>query len=603
MKRLSLCLSLIYFVSICFAQTVFINELHYDNVGTDDNEGLEIAGPAGTDLSCYEIYLYNGSNSSVYNSITLQGTLEDQNNGFGTHWVAIEGIQNGENDAIALYNSCTETVELFISYEGTMSAIEGVAKDMISEDIGVAEIGTESGNSLQLTGSGMVYTDFIWAEAAAATYGEINNNQSFGEGTGGTPTFNISPAERTINESTDSVTYTLQATNLTGTHIININVNEETTAILNEDYTIGNSELSIDAANGANQTIDIVMYIINDEEEEATESVEFQITVEGEEVTIANGVFTLTIEDDDAPPPTLNMYTIAEVHTENENGVADSLDVLCELSGVVHGINLREGNGLLFTIRDGTGGISIFSLNDDLGYTVTEGDEIKVQGTIGQFNGLTQIVAENITLVSEGNDLGEPIEIRDTGLSETQESEYVRMEELTIIDPTEWVGDGGSFNVLFTVDGSSDIDTVIVRIDNDTPLASLPLSDITASGNYYQGIWFITGIVGQFDNSEPYTSGYQLFPFDLDDIFITSRPSVPNYIIDQTIEVYPNPIKGDWLEVQAVTLIKSLRLYNASGLLLNETQGNQMNINDVSTGFYLLEVETNQGKTLKKIIR
>ena len=32
------------------ATPVFINELHYDNAGSDINEGVEIAGPAGTSL-------------------------------------------------------------------------------------------------------------------------------------------------------------------------------------------------------------------------------------------------------------------------------------------------------------------------------------------------------------------------------------------------------------------------------------------------------------------------------------------------------------------------------------------------------------------------
>ena len=31
--------------------SVFINEVHYDNDGTDTGEAIEIAGPAGTDLS------------------------------------------------------------------------------------------------------------------------------------------------------------------------------------------------------------------------------------------------------------------------------------------------------------------------------------------------------------------------------------------------------------------------------------------------------------------------------------------------------------------------------------------------------------------------
>ena len=33
--------------------SVFINEFHYDNTSTDEREFIEIAGPAGTDLSGY----------------------------------------------------------------------------------------------------------------------------------------------------------------------------------------------------------------------------------------------------------------------------------------------------------------------------------------------------------------------------------------------------------------------------------------------------------------------------------------------------------------------------------------------------------------------
>ena len=32
------------------AQSVFINEIHYDNTGTDVDERIEVAGPARTDL-------------------------------------------------------------------------------------------------------------------------------------------------------------------------------------------------------------------------------------------------------------------------------------------------------------------------------------------------------------------------------------------------------------------------------------------------------------------------------------------------------------------------------------------------------------------------
>ena len=42
------------------ATTVFINEFHYDNDGTDVGEFVEIAAPAGTSLTGWSIVLYDG---------------------------------------------------------------------------------------------------------------------------------------------------------------------------------------------------------------------------------------------------------------------------------------------------------------------------------------------------------------------------------------------------------------------------------------------------------------------------------------------------------------------------------------------------------------
>ena len=59
---------------------VFINEFHYDNDSTDAGEAIEIAGPAGTDLSGWSIVLYNGSGGAPYTTTSLSGTLPDQQN-------------------------------------------------------------------------------------------------------------------------------------------------------------------------------------------------------------------------------------------------------------------------------------------------------------------------------------------------------------------------------------------------------------------------------------------------------------------------------------------------------------------------------------------
>jgi hypothetical protein len=44
---------------------VFINEIHYDNTGTDVGEGVEIAGTAGTDLTGWSI-IHNGNGGVSY---------------------------------------------------------------------------------------------------------------------------------------------------------------------------------------------------------------------------------------------------------------------------------------------------------------------------------------------------------------------------------------------------------------------------------------------------------------------------------------------------------------------------------------------------------
>jgi hypothetical protein len=48
-----------------FGDLVFINEIHYDNTGTDVGEAVEIAGYAGIDLTGWSI-IPNGTRSNLY---------------------------------------------------------------------------------------------------------------------------------------------------------------------------------------------------------------------------------------------------------------------------------------------------------------------------------------------------------------------------------------------------------------------------------------------------------------------------------------------------------------------------------------------------------
>jgi len=176
------CLAIIA-VAPAGAQTnVFINEIHYDNSGTDTGEAIEIAGPAGTNLSGWSLVLYNGATSASYNTRALAGTLADAGDGAGflAESYPTNGIQNGAPDGVALVDDLGSVVQ-FLSYEGSFTAAEGPAMGMTSVNIGVSESsGTPAGSSLQLTGTGTLYEDFTWASAAANTFGNVNTGQSFG---------------------------------------------------------------------------------------------------------------------------------------------------------------------------------------------------------------------------------------------------------------------------------------------------------------------------------------------------------------------------------------------------------------------------------------
>ncbi len=161
--------------------TVFINEIHYDNAGADANEAIEIAGPAGTDLTGWSIVLYNGNGGAVYDTKALSGTIPDLCSGFGmiVQNYPANGMQNGAPDGIALVNSSNAVIQ-FLSYEGSFIATAGPANGMVSTDIGVAEAGTEPlGQSLQLSGTGQLYEDFTWNPPAASTFGACNTGQNF----------------------------------------------------------------------------------------------------------------------------------------------------------------------------------------------------------------------------------------------------------------------------------------------------------------------------------------------------------------------------------------------------------------------------------------
>ncbi|NER13702.1 T9SS type A sorting domain-containing protein [Leptobacterium flavescens] len=242
--------------SFSFSQSVFINEIHYDNAGTDVDEAIEIAGPAGTDLTGWSLALYNGSNSSVYNTINLSGVLTNQQNGFGTlvEVLPSNGLQNGAPDGLALVDNNGIVIQ-FLSYEGSITAANGPASGMSSTDIGVSETsGTPVGNSIQLTGTGSEFTDFSWQAEVASTYGTVNAGQTF-SAPSSTPLINEFVFNHTGSDSDEFVEIiALPDTDLSNFWILEIEGDSNASGTIDEVIQLGttNSEGYFTIPFGAN---------------------------------------------------------------------------------------------------------------------------------------------------------------------------------------------------------------------------------------------------------------------------------------------------------------------------------------------------------------
>lgn len=166
------------------SDAIFLNELHYDNTGTDTGEFIEIVvgSEFSGNINDVDIVLYNGGSGNSYgvhelSTFTLDNTAAS---GHRIYSKAISGIQNGGSDGIAIIHD--GTVLQFLSYEGTLTAMSGPASGITSTDIGVSQSSAQQAGqgSIGLTGAGSGPGDFTWTRFSGPfTKGSLNNGQSF----------------------------------------------------------------------------------------------------------------------------------------------------------------------------------------------------------------------------------------------------------------------------------------------------------------------------------------------------------------------------------------------------------------------------------------
>jgi len=285
--------------------------------------------------------------------------------------------------------------------------------------------------------------------------------------------------------------------------------------------------------------------------------------------------------------PVYEKLSIEQARETDGDFASTRVGDLVEITGIVHGINFRP-SGLQFSvIDDNNNGIGLFSSSDDLGYTFKESDEITVWGRIAQFNGLTQINPDSIDVISTNNIL--QIGIQKMNLDESTESSVTSMTMAGWVDPSQWAGDGSSFNVDFNTPQG---EVIRIRIDSDSPLSTASIPD---------GFSIVTGIGGQFDNEAPFDGGYQLFPYSLN--AFEPYLSTENVYVGN-VEIFPNPttnivtIKGDEFYDRA-------EIFNISGQRVMDirTYSGNIDMSNLANGVYTAKFYFNESVYTDRIVK
>lgn len=154
--------------------TAFISEIHYDNVGSDEGQMVEVAYGNQMDMSGYKVVLYRGTTGLMYDTQSLQAfAIGESRNGLTFASRKVASFQNGV-DGVALIDENDNVVE-FISYEGIMTAQDGFAQGMVSVEMGASQSGQDpKGWTLQKSGTGCLAEEFEWGVNAQGTPGDIN---------------------------------------------------------------------------------------------------------------------------------------------------------------------------------------------------------------------------------------------------------------------------------------------------------------------------------------------------------------------------------------------------------------------------------------------
>ena len=205
---------------------------------------------------------------------------------------------------------------------------------------------------------------------------------------------------------------------------------------------------------------------------------------------------------------------IDSVRSQDANGVPLLLGQTVTVRGVVS-MSEELGSPLVY-FQDPTGGL--VGYDGGLFNATNYGDSIEVTGVVSQYAGLTELDPVSNTVILDTGLSVTPRVVTTTDIrvnGEDYEGQLIRINDITAVhntsgvNITEWTvsGSGANFRIIA---GGDSCEIRIYGVTNiaNTQVPSFPFSVIALSS--------------QYDNTSPYTTGYQILPRSLSDFILPS---------------------------------------------------------------------------------
>jgi len=219
--------------------------------------------------------------------------------------------------------------------------------------------------------------------------------------------------------------------------------------------------------------------------------------------TSASGGIPASIPMNPSALVTIPILTLRET---NASGVPVTLGQTVAVEGVAT-VNNFGTTVTQSALQDSTAGIALFGSTSPSPFV--RGNRYVVYGPVAQFNGLTQVNYAGFA------DLG----------ADTEPTPVVLTIPALLADPELYEGSLVTLQNLTYVSGTwASGQTVVLKdaSDNNINIRIQAGSTATTEPGYPVNV---TGVLGQFDNTSPFTSGYQLQPRDADDLQPGSAPT------------------------------------------------------------------------------